>query len=50
MFINVTCCKKIAKKLFEHFLQSFTHDVPRIQVTAGYFGVCVIASTIHTTA
>ena len=24
MFITVTCCKEVAKKLFEHCLQSFT--------------------------
>ena len=37
MFITVTCCEGIAKKLFEEhfFLQLFTHNVPYIQVTAG---------------
>jgi len=51
MFITVTCCEGIAKKLFEHLLQSFTHDGPYIQVTAGRSSevflapaACVIAS------
>ena len=35
MFITITCCEEIAKKLFEHFLQLLTYDVPYIQVTAG---------------
>jgi len=35
MFITVTRCEEIAKKLFERFLQLFTHDGPYIQVTAG---------------
>jgi len=39
MFITVTCCEEIAKKLFEYFLQLFTDDVPYIQVAAGYSGV-----------
>jgi len=35
MFITVTCREEIAKKLFQHLSQLFTHDVPYIQVTAG---------------
>ena len=52
MLITVTCCEEIAKKLFKHFLQLLTHDVPYIQVIAVYFGVCicVIASATRITA
>ena len=32
IFITVTCCKEIAKKLFQHFLQLFTHDVQFLRI------------------
>jgi len=35
IFITVTCCKEIAKKLFQHFLQLFTHDVQFLCIFCG---------------
>jgi len=43
MFITVTCCEETAEKLFKHFSQLATHDVPRINLLQDVFCVCVCA-------
>ena len=45
IFITVTCCKEIAKKLFQHFLQTYLHMMSNF---CAYFGICthIIAKQI----